>query len=75
MHKLRIGELSKLNLNRYEAIIVASKHARHLNNRRIKALEKMEEDPSVEIEARKMTMIALRDLLSGEVKYLRNDSI
>lgn len=75
MYKLRIGELSKLNLNRYEAIIVASKHARYLNNKRIKALEKMEEDPSVEIEARKMTMVALRDLLSGEVKFMRNDSI
>lgn len=75
MHKLPIGDLAKLNLNRYEAIIVASKHARYLNNKRVKALEKMEEDPTIEIEARKMTMIALRDLLSGDVKFARNDSI
>ena len=75
MHKHLIGDLEKLNLNRYEAIIVASKHARFLNNKRIKALEKMEEDPSIEIEARKMTMIALKDLLTGEVKFTRKETI
>ena len=75
MQKLPIGELSKLNLNRYEAIIVASKHARFLNNKRIKALEQMEEDPTIEVETRKMTMIALRDLLSGKLKFARIDSI
>jgi len=64
-----------LDLNRYEAIIIASKHARFLNNKRIKALEKMEEDPTIEVETRKMTMIALRDLLSGKLKFARIDSI
>jgi DNA-directed RNA polymerase subunit K/omega len=35
----------------------------------------MEEDPTIEVEARKMTMIALRDLLSGKLKFARIDSI
>lgn len=75
MHKLPIGDLPKLHLNRYEAIIVASQHARHLNNLRLRTLEKMEENPDLDIESRKMTMIALRDLLDGKVKFTRPDSI
>ena len=75
MHKLKLSDLSKLELNRYEAIIVASKQARHLNNIRIKTLEKMEENPDLDIESRKLTMVALRDLLDGKVKFARPDSI
>ena len=74
MHSLPIEEFEKLGLNRYEAIIVASKQARHLNNVRLKTLEQMEENPDLEIESRKMTMCALRDLISGKVKFARPDS-
>jgi len=75
MYSLPISELEKLGLNRYEAIIVASQHARHLNNVRLKTLEKMEENPDLEIESRKITMVALKDLLEGRVKFTRSDSI
>ena len=75
MHRLPIDELKKLVLNRYEAVIVASQHARSLNNKRLRSLEKMEENPSVEIEARKITMVALKDLLEGRVKFTRSNSM
>lgn len=74
MYSLSIEGFDELGLNRYEAIIVASQHARYLNNLRIKTLEKMEDNPDLEIESRKMTMCALRDLLSGKVKFARPDS-
>ena len=75
MHRLPIGDLTKLGLNRYEAVIVASQHARSLNNRRLRSLEKMEENPAVEIEVRKITMVALKDLLEGRVMFTRADSM
>ncbi|MEW6413475.1 MAG: DNA-directed RNA polymerase subunit omega [Candidatus Zixiibacteriota bacterium] len=75
MHRLPIDQLEKLGLNRYEAVIVASQHARGLNNKRLRSLEKMEENPAVEIEARKITMVALKDLLEGRVKFTRSNSM
>lgn len=70
-----IADLEKLNLNNYEAIIVASRHARHLNTKRLEDLDKLAEDPSVDIEARKITMVALRDVLDGKVKFTLPDSM
>lgn len=75
MDRLPVDDLDKLNLNRYEAVIVASQHARSLNARRLRALEQMEEDPAVDIEPRKITMVALKDLLEGKVKFTRSDSM
>ncbi len=75
MEKLSIEDIDKLNLNRYEAVIVASQHARHLNAQRLQKLEQMEEDPSVTIDSRKITMLALKDLLNGKVKFTRSDSM
>lgn len=75
MHKLPVDDVSALGLNRYEAVIVASQHARNLNNKRLRSLEKMEENPQVEIEVRKITMVALKDLLEGKVKFTRSDSM
>ncbi len=75
MNKLSLSKLAKLNLNKYEAIIVASKHARSLNNKRIKTLENMEENPELELDARKITMVALGDLLEGRLKFTRPDSM
>ncbi|MEA1980547.1 MAG: hypothetical protein U9N54_06200 [candidate division Zixibacteria bacterium] len=62
-------ELKKLGLNRYEAIIIASQHARYLNSERIAKLEQLEEDPTLEIDARKITMIALKDLMESKIKF------
>ena len=75
MKKLPLEELAKMHLNRYEAVIVAAQHARHLNTQRLKKLEQMEEDPSVSIDSRKITMVALKDLLAGKVKFTRSDSM
>lgn len=75
MHRLSVEELEKLGLNRYEAVIVASQHARSLNNRRLRSLAQMEENPAVEIEPRKITMVALKDLLEGKVKFTRSNSM
>jgi DNA-directed RNA polymerase omega subunit len=75
MKKLPIEELEKLHLNRYEAVIVAAQHARHLNAQRLRKLEQMEEDPEVDIDSRKITMVALKDLLEGKVKFTRSDSM
>jgi DNA-directed RNA polymerase omega subunit len=69
MERLSLGDLEKLSLNRYEAVILAAQHARHLNAQRLKKLEQMEEDPTVDIDARKITMVALKDLLEGRVKF------
>ncbi len=75
MKKLPIEELEKLGLNRYEAVIVAAQHARHLNTKRLKKLAQMEENPDVDIDPRKITMVALKDLLEGKVKFTRSDSM
>ena len=75
MKKLPIDDLQKLDLNRYEAIIVAAKHARHLNTQRLQKLEQMDADPSVIIDSRKITMVALKDLLEGRVKFTRSGSM
>ena len=67
-------DFKKLSCNRYEAVIVAAQHARHLNMQRLASLEKMEEDASVDIEARKITMVALKDLLEGKIQFERPKS-
>ncbi|MFZ5980402.1 MAG: DNA-directed RNA polymerase subunit omega [Candidatus Zixiibacteriota bacterium] len=67
-------DLKKLPCNRYEAVILAAQHARHLNLRRLASLEKMEENAEVDIEARKITMVALKDLLDGKIEFERPDS-
>jgi DNA-directed RNA polymerase omega subunit len=75
VNKLSFEELEKLELNRYEAVIVAAQYARHLNSQRLRQLEMMEENPEVVIDSRKITMVALKDLLEGRVKFTRSDSM
>jgi len=75
MNTLPIGELEKMGLNRYEAVIVASRQARMLNLLRLKKMEEMELNPDIEIDSRKITMLALKDLLDGKVKFQRPDSM
>ena len=67
-------EVDKVTENRYEAVIVASQHARHLNVKRLAKLEQLEEDAEVDIEVRKITMVALKDLVEGKVKFVRSDT-
>lgn len=75
MDRISLKNLPNLKLNKFEAIIVASKHARSLNNKRIQILERMEENPDLNIDPRKITMVALSDLLEGRLKYTRSDSM
>ncbi len=70
-----IEELRTLNLNSYEAVIVASQRARQLNLQRLIQLERLGEDPSLDLETRKITMVALKDVLDGKVKFVRSDSM
>jgi len=71
MKRIPIEEIEKMSLNRYEAVILASKHARKLNTKRLTLLEQMEENPEIDIDSRKITMVALADLVEGRVKFQR----
>ena len=70
-----IEKLDQITENRYEAVLVAAKHARHLNSKRLAKLARLEEEAGeVDIEARKMTAVALREVLEGKVKFERADT-
>jgi len=75
LHRPSIESLEKLGLNRYEAVIIAAQHARFLNTKRLRQLELMEQDPSIDIDSRKITMKALKDVLDGKVKFERTVSM
>ena len=75
MALVSIENLSKVTRNRYEAVIVAAQHARHLNSQRLAKLELLgDAEVEVDIEARKITMVALKDLLDGKVNFERSDT-
>ena len=67
--------LPELGLNLYEAVIVSSQHARILNTKRLAQLERLGEEPSVDLETRKITAVALKDVLDGRVKFKRPDTM
>ncbi|MBU0983410.1 MAG: DNA-directed RNA polymerase subunit omega [candidate division Zixibacteria bacterium] len=71
-----IDDLGKVTINHYEAVLVASKHARHLNSVRLSKLAQLEEGTTEieEIELRKITAVALRDLMQGKVTFNRTDT-
>ncbi|MCM2271430.1 MAG: DNA-directed RNA polymerase subunit omega [candidate division Zixibacteria bacterium] len=72
---VNVEHVDKVTQNRYEAVIVAAQHARHLNALRLAKLKRLnEEDTGSDIESRKMTMVALRNLIEGRVKFERKDS-
>jgi DNA-directed RNA polymerase omega subunit len=75
MKPVNIENVDKMTANRYEAVIVAAQHARHLNAMRLARLQQMQEGAMVDIEARKITMVALRDLMDGRVKFERSGSM
>lgn len=63
--------VDKITRNRYEAVIIAAQHARHLNARRLHQVAQLEEGMKVDIDGRKITGIALQDLIDGKVKFTR----
>ena len=74
MPYLPMDEVDKVAENRYEAVIIAAQHARRLNMQRLARLEQLEEGGEVDIEARKITMVALKDLVEGKVNFERSDT-
>ncbi|MEW6049949.1 MAG: DNA-directed RNA polymerase subunit omega [Candidatus Zixiibacteriota bacterium] len=75
MKPVNIENVDRMTSNRYEAVIVAAQHARHLNAMRLARLQALQEGQTVDIEARKITMVALRDLMEGKVKFERSGSM
>jgi DNA-directed RNA polymerase omega subunit len=72
-----IDDLEKVTVNRYEAVIVAAQHARQINSKRLAKLNAAIEagaEVEFDMEARKITMVALRDLMQGKVKFNRTDT-
>ncbi|MDZ4723495.1 MAG: hypothetical protein SGI97_06290 [candidate division Zixibacteria bacterium] len=74
MPYLSIDGLEKVTRNRYEAVIIAAQHARHLNSQRLLKMAKLEEGGSFDIDGRKITMVSLQDLMDGKVKFVRPES-
>jgi DNA-directed RNA polymerase omega subunit len=72
--KIEVEGLDKVTRNRYEAVIIAAQHARHLNAVRLRKLEQMEVEPEIDIESRKITMVALKNLIEGKVNFVRSDT-
>lgn len=75
MGYIPIDDLDKVTFNRYEAVIVAALHARHLNAQRLAKFQELEEGAAeVDIEARKIAAVALKELMEGKVKFERSDT-
>lgn len=70
-----IDVLDKVTRNRYEAVIVAAQHARHLNAKRLAAIAQILEGDveDVDLDTRKITAVALKDLMDGEVQFERHE--
>lgn len=64
----QLENVKKHASNVYEAVLVASKRARQLNEERLAKLELMPEDDSIDIDTRKVTEIALKELSDGKIK-------
>jgi DNA-directed RNA polymerase omega subunit len=68
-HKLELLEkLEDITKNRYQAVLMAAKRARQINADRLAQLEMMVEDADIAIDYRKVTTIALEQLVGGQVK-------
>ncbi|SYZ74052.1 putative DNA-directed RNA polymerase subunit omega [Candidatus Zixiibacteriota bacterium] len=70
MAKMSFEELDKLTENRYEAVLLAAQRARQVNAFRLAQLERLGENAEV-IDGRKVTTLALQDLMTGKVKFRR----
>ena len=69
----QLGEIEKLPINRYQAVMIASKRARALNQK----IKRQKEaamitpdlvDPEIDVNT-KVTVQALKDLAEGRIKY------
>ena len=74
MKQVREWTLEKVtenSTNVYEAVIIAAKKARKLNEERLAKLELMPEDESIVIDTRKVTEVALKELSEGKIEVKR----
>lgn len=62
---------TELTDNRYQAVIIASRRARQLNQIRLAKLEMLNKDNAdrIEIDGRKVTFRALQDCIEGKVEF------
>jgi DNA-directed RNA polymerase omega subunit len=76
MRLINIEDIDRVTSNRYEAVIVSAQHARHLNAVRLAKLASLgeTENTAIDIESRKITIVSLRDLTEGKVKFDRSDT-
>jgi DNA-directed RNA polymerase subunit K/omega len=66
-----VEDLDKVPVNRYEAVIIASKYARILN-RKLRGTEEGEEEPEEprsSITDGQITSMALKELKQGKLRY------
>ena len=66
--RLLLDKLHKVSTNRYQAVLMAAKRARQINADRLARLEMMAEDSDIDIDYRKVTSIALDELLRDKIK-------
>ncbi len=71
VERLDLDKIKKHTTNVYEAVIVAAKRSRQLNEERIAKLEMMPEDDSIEVDLRKVTKVALKELAEGKIETTR----
>ncbi len=67
--QIPLEEIEKVARNKYEAVLVAAQRARQINSMRLALLERIAEE-DVNIDTRKVTTIALRDMIDGNVKIV-----
>jgi DNA-directed RNA polymerase subunit K/omega len=60
--------------NIYEKVIIAAKHARRINNKRLAEKEQLSLEEIAELDQRKVTSIALEDFDAKEIKFERKKS-
>ena len=70
MARINFDEVDKLTRNRYEAVLIAAQRARPINALRLAQLERMAEE-NVDIDGRKVTSIAMKDLSDGKINFKR----
>ncbi len=63
--------ISDVVRNEYEAVLVAAKLSRQINNNRLAAKEKLNPEDYSKLDQRKVTTAALTEIIEGRVKYER----
>ncbi len=71
-----LNNLEKQKLNPYEAVIIAAKRARVLNEKLKKEQEKRNlfDEPLAKNGVIKVASLALKELLEGKVKFIRENN-